>query len=158
VDLRRLRIGEWLAAAGGAALLAAMFLDWYAVVVDVGSLGELSAEFNAWQSLDVIDILLALVAALAIGLAVLQATQSSPALPVGAGVLTTTLGAVAVLLVLYRIIDQPGDGEFVEVRVGAWAGLAATVVITAGGWASLREEGVRGDSPGPEPELRPPPP
>jgi hypothetical protein len=156
MDLRRLRLGEWLAAAGGVALFGSLFLDWYAVTVDVEEL-ELSAGFNAWQSFDVIDVVLALVAVLAVGLAVLQVTQTSPALPVGAAVLTTVTGVIAVLLVLYRIVNQPGDNEFVEVRVGAWAGLAAAFVITAGGWDSIRQEDVRGGPPGPEPELRPPP-
>jgi hypothetical protein len=155
--MRRLRIGEWIAAAGGVALLVVMFLDWYAVVVSVDPGFELSAGFDAWESFDVIDLVLAIVAALAIGLAVLQATQRSPALPVGAGVLTTVAGAVAVVLVAYRIINQPGDNEFVEVRIGAWLGLAATLAIAGGGWASLHDERAPGIPPGPEPELRPPP-
>jgi hypothetical protein len=156
VDVRRLRLGEWVAAAGGVVLFASLFLDWYAVTVDFEEL-SLSAGFNAWESFDVIDVVLALVAVLAVGLAVLQATHSSPALPVGAGVLTTVAGVLAVLLVLYRIINQPGDNEFVEVRAGAWVGLAATFFITAGGWESIRQENVRAAPPGPEPELRPPP-
>ena len=155
--MRRLRVGEWVAAAGGVALLATMFFDWYAVVVGVEPGLELSAGFDAWESFDAIDLVLALVAALAIALAVLQATQRSPALPVATGVLTTVLGAVAVLLVAYRIVNQPGDNEFVEVRAGAWLGLAATLAIAAGGWASLRDESAPGIPPGPEPDLRPPP-
>jgi hypothetical protein len=155
--MRRLRIGEWVAAGGGVALLVTMFLDWYAVVVSVEPGFELSAGFDAWESFDVIDLVLALVAALAIALAVLQVTQRSPALPVGAGVFTAVAGAIAVVLVAYRIVNQPGDNEFVEVRIGAWLGLAATLAIAAGGWASLRDESARGIPPGPEPELRPPP-
>jgi hypothetical protein len=88
---------------------------------------------------------------------VLQATQRSPALPVGAAVLTTVLGAVAVLLVAYRIVNQPGDNEFIAVQPWAWVGLAAATLLTAGAWLSLRAERVRGLPPGPEPELRPPP-
>jgi len=42
----RLRDGEWLAAGGGVALLASLFLDWYG--------GR-----TAWQGLAVIDVLLA---------------------------------------------------------------------------------------------------
>jgi hypothetical protein len=59
--------------------------------------------------------------------------------------------------VLYRLINQPGPNEFIDVRWGAWLGLASTLAIAAGGWRSLATERVRGLPPGPEPELRPPP-
>jgi hypothetical protein len=141
MSLRRLRAGEWLAAAGGAGLLVALALPWYG-----GQTG--------FESLAVIDVLLVLLALLAIALAVLQVTQDAPALPVGAGVLTVTFGAIGVLLVLYRLVDAPGPGD---VRPGAWLGLAAALAVTAGGWLSMAAEHVRGLPPGPEPELRPPP-
>ena len=126
--LRRLRAGEWLAAAGGAALVASLFMRW-----DDG--------LNT-----VVAVLLAALAGLALLLGVLQATQTSPAKPVGAGVLTIVFGFVGVLLVLFNL---PGPGAF--------AGLAATVAITAGGWLSVAVEHVRGLPPGLEPELRPSP-
>ena len=103
-----------------------------------------------------IDLLLALLAFLAIALAVLQATQDSPAMPVGAGVLTATLGKVGALLVLFRIVFEP-ESSALEVEIGAWIALAATVAITAGGWLSLMNEHVRGLPPDIEPELRPTP-
>ena len=126
--LKRLRAGEWLATAGGAALLVSLFLRW-----DDG----LSI---------VVGVLLAGLAGLALVLGVLQATQTSPAKPVGAGVLTIVFGFVGLLLVL---LNLPGSGAFL--------GLAATVAITAGGWLSVAAEYVRGLPPGPEPELRPSP-
>jgi hypothetical protein len=155
VDLKRLRLGEWIAAAGGVGLFVSLFVSWYGASIDVGDTGfEIRAGIDAWQSFDVLDIVLVLVAALAVGLAVLQATQRSPTLPVGAGVLTTLAGALATLLVAYRIANQPGPNEFIEVRGGAWLGLIAAVAITLGGWESMRNEHVRGLPEGPEPELR----
>jgi hypothetical protein len=142
--LRRLRRGEWLAAAGGVALVVALALPWY-------------GDATGFESLAVLDVLLVLLAALALALAVLQATQDAPALPVGAGVLTVTFGAIGVLLVLYRLVDQPGPNDLVDVRAGAWAGLAAALAVTAGGWLSMADEHVHGLPPGPEPELRPAP-
>jgi hypothetical protein len=158
VDLTRLRLGEWIAAAGGVALFATLFASWYGLSVQVGEAGlALSRGFSAWEAFDVLDIVLVLVAALAVALAALQATQRSPTLPVGAGVLTAPAGAIAALLIVYRIINQPGPNEFVEVREGAWLGLIAAVAIAMGGWESIRNERAPAES-GPEPELRPAPP
>jgi hypothetical protein len=158
MDLKRLRLGEWVAAVGGVGLFASLFASWYGTSIPVGETAiDLTAGFSAWQSFDVLDIVLVLVAALAVALAVLQATQRSPTLPVGAGVLTVLAGAVAALLIAYRIVNQPGPNEFFEVREGAWLGLIAAVAIAVGGWESLRNEHVRGAAVGPEPELRPAP-
>jgi hypothetical protein len=155
MDLRRLRAGELLALAGGAALLVSLFTDWYGASVEVpGASVQLSRGFSAWESFSVIDILLALVAAAAIGLAAIQAVQTRPAMPVAASVLTVLVGAVGVLLVVLRLLAQPGPNEFIDVRAGAWLALAATVAITVGAWMALADERVRHVPPGPEPELR----
>jgi hypothetical protein len=128
VDLRRLRAGEWLATAGGIALIVSLLLDWD------GGPGA------------VVGVVLAVPAVLALLLGVLQATQTSPARPVAAGVLTVVLGPIGVLLVLLNLGGA-----------GALVALAATVAITAGAWLSIGNEHVRGLPPGPEPELRPSP-
>ncbi len=147
MGVERLRAGEWLAAVGGVVLVVSLFLPWY---------GLLGADVSGFEALSVIDLLLALLALLAIALAVLQATQDSPAMPVGAAVLTATLGMLGVLLVLFRIVFEP-ESSALEVEIGAWIALAATVAIAAGGWLSLMNEHVRGLPPDVEPELRPTP-
>lgn len=129
MDLRRLRAGEWLAAAGGVALIVALVAG------------------GTWST--VVDVLLAGLALLALALGVLQATQISPAKPVAAGVLTVVLGAIGVLLGLVGILVESG--------FSAVLALAALLVITVGGWLSIANEHVRGLPPGPEPELRPSP-
>jgi uncharacterized membrane protein len=142
VDLRRLRAGEWFAAAGGILLIVALVLPWY----------EGIEPLSGYEALTVIDILLTLFALLALALPVLQATQNAPNKPVGAAVMTVVFGALATMLVLFRLIDAPADG--LEVRPGAWIALAATVLITVAGWRSLAAEYVRGLPPDLEPELR----
>jgi len=146
VDLRRLRFGEWLAVAGGIALIVSLLLPWYD-----GPAGPLTG----YEALTIVDVLLTLVALLAIALGVLQATQDTPSKPVAAGVLSVVFGALAVLLVVFRLIDAPADG--LEVRPSAWLGLVAAVAITVGGWRSLAAEYVRRLPPDLEPELRPTP-
>jgi hypothetical protein len=143
LDLRRLRLGEWIAAAGGVAMIVALALPWY----EVG--GEAASGYEAFT---VIDVLLTLIALLALSLPVLQASRDSPALPVGAAVLTAAWGIVGILLVLFRLIDDPFTGS--SLRIGAWIGLAAAVAIEAAGWVSLDNEYVTGLPPDLEPELR----
>jgi hypothetical protein len=158
LDLRRLRPGEWVALAAGVALLAALFLPWYGTTVAVGDSGvELRATLSGWRSFAVIDVLLAAIALVAIALWLLQATQGGPTGPVAAGVLTVVLGALAVLLVAFRLVDQPGPNELFGLRAGAWLGLAAAGQ-DAGGWLSLRDERSPGRRIRLEPEHRPAPP
>ena len=131
----RLRDGEWIAGAGGVALLAAMFLHWY---------GDGPFELTAWQAFDVLDVVLALLALVPLGLVVTQATRRSPSIPVAFSVLSTLAGMLAALLILYRIVNQPGPNDLVEVQAGAWLGFVAAVVVAAGGWRSMRVEPIPG--------------
>ena len=142
MDLRRLRAGEWLAAAGGAGLIVALFLPWFE--------GE-----TGYEALTVIDLLLTLLALLAIALPALQATRDSPALPVATAVLLAALGIAGILLVLFRMIDDPWAGA--DRELGIWIALIAAAAIETSGWLSLDNEYVEGLPPDPEPELRPAP-
>ncbi len=161
MELGRLRAGELIAAAGGVALLVVMFLEWYAAGGTTKVAGRdihISVGFTAWEAFGVTDILLALAALIAIGLAVLTATRRSPALPVAASVITATTGILATLLVLYRILNQPGPNELIGVDAGAWVGLAACLGVFLGAWLSLSDERSRPVDPlPPVPERRPTP-
>ncbi len=114
-----LRPGELLAAAAGVLLLGALLLDWYAAAG--------AASLNAWQAFDVLDVVLALVGLAGLALVVLNAVRESPALPVAAEALTTVLALLAALVVVYRLLDQPGPNDVVGVEPGAYLGLAATL-------------------------------
>jgi hypothetical protein len=149
MDVRRLRPGEWLSLAGGVALIVSLFSTWYTL-----SAGALTASASGWQAFTVIDVLLALVAAGGIALAVVQAVETRPALPVAASVLLVPVGFIGVLLVVFRLIVQPGPNELVDLGAGAWLGLAATLAISAGAWLAVGDERMRHVPPGPEPELR----
>ncbi len=143
MELSRLRHGELIAGAGGVALLVVMFLDWYGAggSAELGGQSiEVSIGLNAWQAFSVTDLILALTAVAGIGLAVLTASRRSPALPVAASVITSTLGALATLLVLYRILNQPGPNEFFDVKVGAFLGFLSVLAIAVGGWRAMRDE------------------
>jgi uncharacterized membrane protein len=138
----RLRAGELVAGTGGLALLLAMLLDWYAP--DLGLTASFDLGLDAWESFSVLDVVLALLALVPLALVVLQATRDSPSLPVAFSVLTTLAGVLAALLILYRIINQPGPNDVVEVELGAWIGFTAAVAVATGGWLSMRAEAMPG--------------
>ena len=127
----RLRGGDLVAGLAGAALLASLFLDWY-------------SGLDAWQAFTVLDVVLALLALIPFGLVATQATRDSPSLPVFFSVLSTIAGLLAALLILYRIVNQPGPNDVIDVHVGAWAAFLAAIALTAGGWWSMRDESMPG--------------
>jgi hypothetical protein len=142
--MRRLRDGDWIAGAGGVALLAALFADWYAATVTFGALDRLDLGATAWEAFSVLDVVFALLALVPLALVALQSTRDSPSLPVAFSVLATVAGAVAAILILYRVVNQPGPNDVVSVELGAWIGLAAAVAIAGGGWRSMRVEAMPG--------------
>jgi carbon starvation protein CstA len=154
--MRRLRDGERIAGIGGLALLAVMFVDWYGATVMFGALDRLDLGATAWEAFSVLDVVLALLALVPLILVVLQATRDSPSLPIAFSVFTTVAGAIATLLILYRIVNQPGANDAVEVEAGAWLGLAAAAAIAVGGWRSMRVEAMPGVARPPVEELSAP--
>jgi formate hydrogenlyase subunit 3/multisubunit Na+/H+ antiporter MnhD subunit len=127
MDLRRLRAGEWVAAASGVALLVSLFLPWY---------GPESR--TAWESLAAIDVLLAFVAATGVLLAIAAATHAVPAVPIALSALVTFAGLFGVVLVLFRVLDLPAGATGREWAL--WLGLAGAGGIVAGAVIAMREE------------------
>jgi len=149
--MRRVRTGEVVAGVAGVLLLVSTFLNWYTVSGRDDGL-------TAWAAFGVVDLLVALVALLGIALAVSQVVGRGPALPVALGVITTTLALAGTLLVLYRILNQPGPNEAIGVSIGAWIGLVACAGVFFGAWLSLSDERPRPADPVPPvPERRPTP-
>jgi hypothetical protein len=144
VDLARLRFGDWVMGFGGMAVLGVMFLDWY------GPPDELllfpgDAQFNAWQAFAVNDVILALAALMALAAVVLTAVHPTAAVPLALASLATLVSVIALVLVTIRVIWPPGvfpdEVPFDTAReTGAWLGLIATTVLTAGCLASIRDE------------------
>ena len=74
-----------------------------------------------------------------------QATRQQPGDPGRAvSVLTTLAGALAALLILYRIVNQPGPNALVERRGGRLARPRGGAAVAAGGWRSMRVEAMPG--------------
>jgi hypothetical protein len=141
VDTSKLTLGDQIAAASGIALIIVLFLPWYGIDVNVGALSA-SESANAWEALSFIDILLFLIGLVAIGVPVAKAMGSLPdELP--GPLLVLAAGGLAVLLVLFRLIDLPtpdgGGGIDFGRKIGVFLGLIAAAGVTYGGWRANEE-------------------
>jgi len=146
MDVSRLRRGELIAGGAGVLLFVDLFLNWYSVgggkiSTGVGQIEVPSVSVNAFDAFSFTDLLLILLVIIAVGQAVLTATQRSVALPVAASVVVAGFGAFMTVLVLYRIINQPGPNDFVNVEIGAYIGLVLTAAVAYGGFLGMQEEG-----------------
>jgi hypothetical protein len=145
-------LGEWAAGIAGGVLLGSLFLPWYGYGFSSGP----TRTFDAWQAFGAIDVLLAVVALMAIALAVITAIHPTAAVPIALASLLGLVGLVATGLVVYRVISPPDIEVLVlasvkrptgyipvhETReVGLWMGLAACVGATVAGLYAMRDEG-----------------
>ena len=162
MDLGRVRVGEWIAGASALALLVFMFLAWYGA--DPKRAGDApvtgKAEQTAWEAFAVLDIVLALAAAMAIALVVVTATQRTPAIPIAFVSLTALIALVATVWLAIRVAAPPGpEGTNLETtrEPALWLGLLASLGITAGAFAGMRDEspGLRMPAPSDAPERQP---
>jgi hypothetical protein len=145
MDFSKLRTGELVAAVGGVILLIAMFLfNWYEQSGLVASF-EPGVDVKAWEGLDffstIANLIILAAAVCAVTLAVLAATSRTLALPVAASALTAGLGFLAVLMVLGRMVFQPGPNEVVDLRFGILLALIGAAVATYGGWRAMQDDG-----------------
>jgi len=141
MDTSRPTTGDMIAAVGGVVLLISLFLPWYGVSVDITDFSA-SDSGSGREALGVIGILLYLISIAAVATVVARAAALLPAtLPVPVALLG--LGALAVLLVTYRIIDIPTDGHVpdqVELsrKVGVFIALVGASAVAYGGWRTAR--------------------
>lgn len=152
MDLDKLSIGEKIASASAIALFIFMFFDWFSAEVSASN-GAFSASAseggNAWDALDNIPIFLVIVIVVVLAVAALRLTDADFEPPFPASTAIAVLGLISVLLILYRIIDPPGDsGSIGNVSLdispafGIFISLIAAAGITYGGYRAMQEEGV----------------
>jgi hypothetical protein len=148
--------GPLVAIAGALLLLVSLFLDWYEPGV------------SAWTVFEVIDLLLAFSALVAI---VVSLELFRPELlPIGrvpaAERVLLTAGTVAFVLVASQLLNHPPAAQGAGVELGAWLAFGGAALMLVGGvatiaWVSLRVTVDRRPStapPPPQPAAPPPPP
>ncbi len=128
MDVRRLRSGELLTAAGAIGLAALLFTDWFG--------GQ-----SGWSALTIGRVLLVLTILLALTLVVFTLSARAVSMATSASVITIAIGTLALLYLLYRVgIDEPGRNALVSVEIGAYLGLLCVLAIVAGTWRALGDE------------------
>jgi len=151
MELDKLSMGEKIAAVSGVLLFVFMFFDWFGVEVSGVPAFAGTVEGNggsAWDALDVIPIFLVVAIVAAVGVAVIRLTDADVEPPVSLNTIVAVLGALAVLLILYRIVDPPGGDSFggvsvdITLEVGIFLGLLSAAGIAYGGYSAMREEGI----------------
>jgi hypothetical protein len=144
LDSSRLRTGEIVAGIGGIALFFFLFFDWFggggAEVSGSVAAGTLTVEqpgVSGWDALsDLPGFLIILSGVAGIALAGLAANGLRLNIPLRRGAFTAALGALAVLLILWRLVAGSPT-----LKIGVFLGLAAAIAITAGALMALAEDG-----------------
>ena len=169
MDTSKLSLGEQIAAVSGIVLLIVLFLPWYGVDVSAGAANiSASDSASAWEAFGFVDILLFVIALVAIGVPAARMTDSLPEDWPG-GTIVLAAGGLGVLLVLWRIIDLPTPDissigpvsvDFSR-KIGVFLGLIASAGIAYGGWRAMEESPVgstpAASAPPPPPPAEPPP-
>jgi carbon starvation protein CstA len=157
--MSKLRPADLGAGAAGVALLVTLFLPWYGGAVGTGVVaygpGATQRYATGWEAFGVVDILLAIAALVAIALVVVTATARGPAKPVAFSVISTLTSALAVVLVLWRVLDPPEPG--LTRHYGAWLALVVALLMFVASFAAMRDERTPGAVP-PDVPRRPVPP
>jgi hypothetical protein len=153
LDRSRLRRPELIVGVGGLALLASMLLaPWYTLTEVSGPPGPqyfIKVTVDGWNGLNHAHWLLLVTIVAAFALVFFQLSRGAPAIPVTLSLLTTVLGGLATLWLIYRVLISPPGGSR---DAGGFIGLLSAAAITYGGYASLRLEGIA-DAPSEIPTL-----
>ncbi len=144
MDVNRVRPGQRLAAIGGVVLLVDLWLSWYGI--DLGGIAKglvggagIDTTVSAWQAFSWIDIILFVTAVGAIAIAAIPAVGRAVELPFPLATVVAGLAGLSVLLIFYRIVNQPGPNDLISVKYGAWLGLIAAIVTTVGALRAMGE-------------------
>ena len=135
----RLRAGELVAGSGAVILAVSLLLPWY----DVAAPGAHESGLRAvgWP----VAIVLVLAVLVGLGLVVTTLTEVTPARPLAFGVVAVPLGLLAILVVIFRLVAEPGLGvgasdREVAVEWPAFAGPVGSIAIVVGAWIALADE------------------
>jgi hypothetical protein len=143
VDASRLRTGEIVAGGGGLALFVFLFFDWFSGGAELtGTPGNLTVSrvgISGWDALtDLPGFLIILAGVSGMALVCLAAAGQRVNIPVPRGGVTATLGSLAVLLILWRMVAGSPT-----LKIGVFLALAAAVAIAAGALMALAEDGFK---------------
>jgi amino acid transporter len=114
----RMNAGILLAAVGAVALFISLFLNWY------------EPDVTAWAVFEIVDVLLAVIAAFVVLVAALQ--FAGRRLDFDEDRWLPLIAAAALLLVVVSIVNNPPAAFGLSEDVGAWIALAGAILIGVG--------------------------
>ncbi len=158
MDLTRVKQGERIAGIAAILFIIDMFLTWWSASgggVVFGQTVAISADFNAWQPSDFMDIIWFISALSGLAVFLMAANNVALNMPVAMSAVATGLGGLSTLLILYRIIDPPYS---LDRSYGVFLGLILMAAMTYGAYATMQEEGASLSAGGGGGTRRPPPP
>jgi hypothetical protein len=142
------QVGDQVASQFGNATLQSYMTGLHA---NLGGLaGQQFMAVSAHQALKDLNVVLLVLAGLALLDALVPLARSASPLPVGAGASVVLLGSVATACVLYRMLvppTPPGNILSLSLREGAWLALLGSLTMVAAGlWPRLVEQPAVTDS------------
>src|SRR3954452_16322395 len=131
-----MRKAEPIAGLGALLLIVSLFLPW-------------NAHETGWEAMSVIDIVVALLALLALAVPVTSVATKGPAKAIGTALLASAFVWPAIVLVAVKLLSDSDSG--------AWLALAGSILAWLGSWFSLKDEPPPA-APAPDVPRRPAPP
>ena len=129
MDVSKLSMGQRIAAGAGVLLFIDLFLDWYSAGNDA-----FSVSINAWDVFSWVDLLCAATAIVAVLVAVQAMGMVN--IPAPLSTILLPLAGITTLIVLYRLINQPGPNNLVSNEFGAYLGFLLAALTTYGALVS----------------------
>jgi hypothetical protein len=142
----RIRTGEIISTLSALLLLPIMFLleSYGTVGLPRSRRSGIETAVTAWKELSIARWILLLAIVVALGSVILHATQRSHGTKTDTSVAVFVAGAIAAVVLGYRVlINLPHPSSVVDIKIGAYLGLLATLGIALGGYDSILEERVR---------------
>ena len=81
--------------------------------------------------------MIALAAFFSLSVAIAVIGNISVSYPIAGSTIATGFAALALILIVYRLLDPPGSG--LDLEYGAWLGLIAAAAATVGGYLAMQE-------------------
>jgi hypothetical protein len=144
--------GELLSAVSALLLLVSLFtVKWYGVagVPDPSyARPAVSSAVDGWNALTGTRWVLLVTIVVAVGSVVLHISQLQHGVQTDTSRVVTGLGALSVVLLVYRVlIALPSPEKVVDQKLGAFIGLACALGVLWGGWESVTDQRARGGRP-----------
>jgi hypothetical protein len=86
----------------------------------------------------VVDLIMAAAALAGLSVGIVVLGRISVSYPVAGSSVTAGFGALALVLIAYRLINPPGSGDL-NLEIGAWLGLICAAGITVGGYLGVQD-------------------